>query len=496
MTSALDLLGEAMALVDAAERILAEERAQRWCPHTPTERQAAFLDVDVLEALFGGAAGGGKSDALLMTALGPVDVPGYSALILRKTYADLSLPGAIMDRAAEWLRPTAATWNDREKTWRFPSGATLTFGYLETDSDRYRYQGAEFQCVCFDELTQFSEVAYAYLLSRIRRTKGGPLDRVPLRMRGATNPGGVGHAWVAKRWGIQPDGTQDEAQARDAETGELRVFVPSRLDDNPHLDRVEYRRALSRLDATTRAQLERGLWVQDTTGLVLPLTEANFVDAAPAKIRTRLGIDAGSSATTETLSLVVVGWAEHRPHESWIVHAEKHPAMLLSALAERVRWLEERFDIEGIVLDEGALGAQFGRELRQRFGIPVRAAKKNNRLGYSWLMRDAARGASEPLDRTDVPRLYVVRDACEPLVTEAAALLWHEDAKRMVGTCHAYDAALYAWRDVRAHMEEPAPAPKPAVGTPEHAAMLADDLKRRADAARDRKGRPFWQTRR
>jgi hypothetical protein len=93
-----------------------------------------------------------------------------------------------------------------------------------------------------------------------------------------------------------------------------------------------------------------------------------------------------------------------------------------------------------------------------------------------------------------VPRLYVVRDACEPLVTEAASLLWHEDAKRMVGTCHAYDAALYAWRDVRAHMEEPPPPPKPAVGTPEHAAMLADDLKRRADAARDRKGgKPFWQ---
>jgi hypothetical protein len=223
------------------------------------------------------------------------------------------------------------------------------------------------------------------------------------------------------------------------------------------------------------------------------LTDANLVEAAPAKLRTRLGIDAGSSATTETLSLVVVGWVEHRPHESWIVHAEKHPAMLLSSLAERVRWLEGRFDIEGIVLDEGALGAQFGRELRQRFGIPVRAAKKNNRLGYSWLMRDAARGASEPADRIDVPRLYVVRDACEPLISEASSLLWHDDAKHMVGTCHAYDAALYSWRDVRAHLEQEAPAPPPTVGSPEAAAIIAEDIKRRAAAARDRKGRPFWQ---
>jgi hypothetical protein len=494
MTSALDLLGEAMALVDAAERILAEERAQRWCPHVPMERQAEFLSLDVLEALYGGAAGGGKSDALLMAALQYVDVPGYSALILRKTYKDLALAGAIMDRAAEWWRPTAARWNDTDKRWTFPAGSSITFGYMETPSDRFRYQGAEFQCVIFDELTQFQEVCYTYLLSRLRKTTGA-LDRVPLRMRAGTNPGGIGHDWVGKRFGIQPDGTQDIEAARDPKTGEARVFVPAKLEDNPHVD-SSYERSLSGLDAVTHAQLRHGVWVRDTTGLVLPLTEANFVDAAPAKLRTRLGIDAGSSATTETLSLVVVGWAEHRPHESWIVHAEKHPAMLLSALAERVRWLEERFDIEGIVLDEGALGAQFGRELRQRFGIPVRAAKKNNRLGYSWLMRDAARGASEPADRTDVPRLYVVRDACEPLVTEAAALLWHEDAKRMVGTCHAYDAALYAWRDVRAHTEEPAPAPKPAVGTPEHAAMLADDLKRRADAARDRKGRPFWQPRR
>ena len=114
----------AAALLEAAERIIASEREQRWCPHTPTARQAAFLEVDALEALFGGAAGGGKSDALLMGALQYVDVPGYSALILRRTTTDLALPGAIMDRDGEWLRPTGAHWNDIKKTWRFPSGAS------------------------------------------------------------------------------------------------------------------------------------------------------------------------------------------------------------------------------------------------------------------------------------------------------------------------------------------------------------------------------------
>jgi len=491
MTAAL---AEVYALLDAAERLLASERETRWCPHTPTARQAAFLDVDALEALFGGAAGGGKSDALLMAALQSIEVPGYAALVLRRTYADLSLPGAIMDRAAEWLRPTAATWSDREKTWRFPSGASLTFGYLETDSDRYRYQGAEFQCVCFDELTQFSEVAYSYLLSRIRRTKGGALDRVPLRMRGATNPGGVGHAWVAKRWGIQPDGHQDVAQARDEETGEARVFVPSRLDDNPHLDRDEYRRALARLDATTRAQLERGLWVQDNAGLVLPLTRDNLVDVAPRGLRCVLGIDLGSSESEETLALAVVGWAPGVPDRAWVVHAEKHTAMLTADLARRIRELDARFRFEAMVMDEGALGRQFGTEVRARFRLPVSPARKENRVGYAKLFRDAARGASQPEDRPGIARLYVHAEDAAPLVEEAAELLWHDDGKRMVGKCHAYDASLYAWRRALAWLEETPPeVPRP--GTSEHAEAERVRLQMEATRRMQSKNQGWWKKR-
>ena len=127
-------------------------------PHRPTDQQLTFLATGVLlgsqypdeasEVLYGGAAGGGKSDALLMGALQYVDVPGYAALILRRTYADLALPGAIMARSKEWLKTTPARWNNNDKTWTFPSGATLTFGYLQHADDVYRYQSAEFQyCV-------------------------------------------------------------------------------------------------------------------------------------------------------------------------------------------------------------------------------------------------------------------------------------------------------------------------------------------------------------
>lgn len=179
-----------------------------------------------------------------MAALQYVDQPGYAAILFRRTYADLSLPGALMDRAQEWLAPTDARWHDVTKTWRFPSGATLTFAYLEHDNDRLRYQGAEFSFVGYDELTQFSETQYRYLFSRLRRLEG---SQVPLRMRAASNPGGPGHEWVRTRF-IDSGRTDD------------RVFIASKLADNPSLDRETYEQGLNELDPITRLQLLEGDW--------------------------------------------------------------------------------------------------------------------------------------------------------------------------------------------------------------------------------------------
>lgn len=224
-------------------------RSNQWIPHCPTLKQLRFIAAPHREKLYGGAAGGGKSDALLMDALLYVDDPGYSAILFRRTYADLALPGALMDRAHDWLGGTAAKWNEQTKTYTFPSGATLTFGYLEHENQKFRYQGAEFQYIGFDETTQFTETQYRYLRSRLRR---GASMRVPLRMAAASNPGGVGHQWVYE-WFVAP-------KERDALN---RLFVPAALDDNPYLDRDEYRRALEELDDVTRDQLLKGLWVTD-----------------------------------------------------------------------------------------------------------------------------------------------------------------------------------------------------------------------------------------
>ena len=128
-----------------------------YIPHVPHPPQQAFLLLNFLsEVFYGGAAGGGKSDAGLMAALQYADVPGYSALIIRRTYQDLALPGAIMDRASEWLAGTGARARDGGKRWEFPTPdprrpATLQFGYAQSHKDVTRYQGAEFQFVFVDE---------------------------------------------------------------------------------------------------------------------------------------------------------------------------------------------------------------------------------------------------------------------------------------------------------------------------------------------------------
>ena len=243
---------------------LVTPRLSAYVPHVPTDQQVAGLVAHRLlpgdepsEVFYGGAAGGGKTDWLLMGALEWVDVPGYSALLLRRTFAELALPGSLMDRSKRWLTDSGAHWNEQLKRWAFPSGATLAFGYLETDGDLYRYQSAEFQMIGFDELTEFTEAQYTYLFSRLRRPSAGPLAAVPLRMCAASNPGGIGHGWVKKRFPI------------DGKPRGRRVFIPAKIADNPHLDARAYRASLARLSPTLQRQLEEGDWTV-AEGLAFP----------------------------------------------------------------------------------------------------------------------------------------------------------------------------------------------------------------------------------
>jgi len=228
-----------------------------YVPDQPTSRQQEFLQLDCDEAFYGGAAGGGKSQALLMWALEGVNQPGYSAILFRRTFPELSQPGGLIPRSHEWLTDTDAKWSGSEKQWRFPSGAVVKFAHLQHEITKYRYQGGEYIRACFDELTHFTETQYTYILSRLRRTKGFPISP---GVRSASNPGGVGHTWVKNRF-VTPEATN----ALDGGTGgifwnEDRAFVPARMQDNPFLEQEEYLEKLSHLPPVTRARLANGDW--------------------------------------------------------------------------------------------------------------------------------------------------------------------------------------------------------------------------------------------
>ena len=240
-----------------------QPKAPMFCPEEPSLTQKVFLRTLTLEALFGGAAGGGKSSALLMAAMQYVDVPGYSAILFRRTYADLALPGALMDRFKSWIAgQDDIHWNANSYVATFPSGARISFGYLNNTNDYLRYKGSEFQFIGMDEVTEIRENDYRYLFSRLRRPASGELSKVPLRMRAASNPA---PNWVRQRFIVEGQETS-------------RIFVPSMLTDNPGIDADSYRIALSALDPIERRRLEMGDWWATSLGTLFDRTDFPIID--------------------------------------------------------------------------------------------------------------------------------------------------------------------------------------------------------------------------
>ena len=239
-----------IASAEEALQLLEPRRPRGIWPHAPHPTQQAFLLLDDFqEAFYGGAAGGGKSDALLMAASQFIDHPHYRALILRRTFPELSMPGAIMDRGKDWWAGKGATWNGDEHQLTFASGARIVFAHAQYEDDVRRFAGTEFHAILFDELTRFSERMYRFLFSRLRKNEGDP---IPLRMRGASNPGDIGHEWV-KSWFVDPGAAN-------------RPFIPARLRDNPSVDQVTYLANLQMLHPLERQRLIDGDWDASAVG--------------------------------------------------------------------------------------------------------------------------------------------------------------------------------------------------------------------------------------
>ena len=231
----------------------------------PQKKQIEFLSRNEYECLYGGAAGGGKSDALLVEALRQVHIPHYTALILRKTVPQLS---ELIDRSRQIYSAAFpnAVYNASEHFWRFPSGAKIHFGSMQYVKDRINYQGKRYDFIAFDELTHFTWEEYSYMFSRNRPSGGG----TRVYIRATTNPGGVGHGWVKDRFitpapPMTPIADTYSIIAPNGEKTQMtrhRIFVPSTVFDNKILleHNPEYLASLAMLPEAERKALLYGDW--------------------------------------------------------------------------------------------------------------------------------------------------------------------------------------------------------------------------------------------
>lgn len=236
--------------------------------------QTEFLRSSQLEVLYGGAAGGGKSYALLADPMRYFGSKHFNGLLLRKTNDALR---ELIWKSKE-LYPQAypgAEFREKDKEWRFPGGGKLWMTFVESDDDVLRYQGQAFTWIGFDELTQYSTpFAWNYLRSRLR--SADPEMSKHLAMRATTNPGGPGHGWV-KRMFVDPAPANKAFWATDIETGQTivfppsheragqplfkRKFIPATLYDNPYLaNDGMYEANLLALSEQQRRQLLEGDW--------------------------------------------------------------------------------------------------------------------------------------------------------------------------------------------------------------------------------------------
>lgn len=213
----------------------------------------------VFEGFYGGAAGGGKSELLLMLPIFRqfYIYPRFKGILFRRTFPELEKSLILRSESDGFYKGTGGDYNKQLRRWRWPSGAILDFGYAEHEHDIRRYDTTEYNYVGFDELTSFTEFQYMYMAFSRCRTSDSSL---PTLVRSGSNPGNIGHGWVRKRF-VEP--APYGTIIRDKLTGLKRIFVQSLVTDNPHLMKADpdYVRKLELLpEAEKRAKLYGDWW--------------------------------------------------------------------------------------------------------------------------------------------------------------------------------------------------------------------------------------------
>jgi len=196
--------------------------------YTASERQTKFHMSEAFETLYGGAAGGGKTAALVGEAVTyAMRHPKARVYVFRKTIPELkqSVTPEIYKQTAEYTEHTKGIkYNSQDRAFNFANGSVIQLAYLENPADKYKYQSAEIHLLLIDELTHFTQDEYEYLKTRVRST-----GEHPLKVMAATNPGGVGHGWVKSYFiDIAPP-----EEIYEDKNGNTRIFIPAKVTDHP-----------------------------------------------------------------------------------------------------------------------------------------------------------------------------------------------------------------------------------------------------------------------
>ena len=426
VTSPEDLEGVPKALKEEAEILFQPNEGP----------QTDFLAASETDVLYGGAAGGGKSYAMLVDPLRYCHRPAHRALILRRSMPELR---ELIDKSRE-LYPKAVPgckFREVEKIWNFPSGAKLEFGFLERDADVYRYQGQAYSWIGFDEITHLpTEFPWNYLASRLRTTD----SEITPYMRCTANPGGVGAHWVKKRY--LDDKPNESFIGKD---GLTRKFIPARLEDNPYLaEDGRYEQMLKALPDVQRKQLLEGNWdVNEGAAFTEFDLDVHVITPfeVPVSWERIKGIDYGYASESACV------WGTIDPSDNTlIIYRELYRKGLtgqdLGSIITQME-LEDPYSVQG-VLDTaawartGTTGPTVGESL-QKEGHKLRRADKN-RIQGKIQIHEYLR-----LQQSGRPRLQIF-NSCPNLIRELQSIPLDKSNPEDVNTHapdHAYDALRY-----------------------------------------------------
>lgn len=364
--------------------------------------QTDFLSAPEQEVLYGGAAGGGKSYAMLADPVRYFNNPYANMLLVRRTTEELR-ELIIKSKELYTKFDKRMKWSERDKTWSHPSGARLWMSYLDRDDDVTRYQGQAFSWIGFDELTQWpTPYAWDYMRSRLRTTNDSNLK---LYQRATSNPGGIGHAWVKKMF-VDPEtpGTPFDAMNEEGEplvwpansefaqrnniVGQpmfKRRFIPATLFDNPYLSQDgNYEANLLSLPEHQRRQLLDGDW-DIAEGAAFPEFNRKHHVIEPFDIPDNWtkfrACDYGYSSWS-----AVLWFAIHPATDQLIVYREMYVSKVLAEdLADMVLEVERGEGIRYGVLDSSLW--------HKRGDTGPSIAERMIRKGCRWRPADRSRGS-------------------------------------------------------------------------------------------------------